>query len=91
MFGALLFVGYFLVGGFFVRRYFLRKHGVTLRSGDSGGHFTAYLVGFIWPAMFFLPALREPELCTHYNHVRQRAQIRSEIETYERILREEKG
>jgi hypothetical protein len=71
------------------RRYFARRHGLLWRRGDIGG-MRAALVGMAWPVTVWLPTVRQPELCSHHNHVLQRNQLRAEIEMVEQLRRDER-
>jgi uncharacterized protein YqgC (DUF456 family) len=50
------------------RRYFARRHGVSLENGEPGS-FRAVLVGMAWPASIFVEATRSPERCNHHGHI----------------------
>jgi hypothetical protein len=71
------------------RRYFGRRHGVSLERGESGT-FGAVWVGALWPITVWLPAVRRLSPCGHHRHVLQRERIRLELEAVELLKREER-
>lgn len=88
---------YLMIGQFVANRfYFPRRHGVRGRLGrgwrasTDSGWIGAMCVSFIWPVAFFLPSVRNPQLCTHPHHVHARQQQRREAESYREALRQER-
>lgn len=77
--GFIAFVVYMFVGQFTMKGYFARRHGVGFDKEDRGAY-RAALVGIIWPAIFFIPAFRDPRLCNHSHHVLARKQAEQEAE-----------
>jgi hypothetical protein len=66
------------------RRYFARRHGVSLEKGESGV-LSASMVGAAWPVTIFLSSVREPELCAHHRHVLTRNSLRQEIDQVDKL------
>jgi hypothetical protein len=54
------------------RRYFARRHGVSLEKGEQGT-LGAVLVGMAWPASIFLESVRNPVRCNHHRHILENA------------------
>ncbi len=70
----------YLVGVRYVaRRYFARRHGLSLEKGELG-LLSASMIGGVWPIMIFLPGVRNPEFCSHHRHVIERERLRQEID-----------
>lgn len=87
IFAAML--AYFIMAVVIARRYFLRRHGLSARSGDVGA-VVAGMVGLLWPISLLLPGVRRPTLCSDHGHVLERNRIREEIRAVE-ALREAEG
>jgi hypothetical protein len=85
---AAIVVGYLIGLRLVARRYFLRRHGVTIQGGDQGALFAA-MVGLFWPVTLLLAATREPAFCDHGRHVLARGRIMEEIRQIEEIRRRE--
>jgi hypothetical protein len=81
--GALILV--YVVGVRYVaRRYFARRHGLSLEKGELGV-LSASWIGAAWPVAIFLPTVREPELCSHHRHVLERNNLRAQIDQANRL------
>jgi hypothetical protein len=70
------------------RRYFARRHGVSLERGETGMMGAVWL-GVIWPIAVWLPAVRRPSPCRHHRHVLERERIRRELQTVELLRGQE--
>lgn len=70
------------------RRYFARRHGVSLEKGEQG-MLGAVLVGMAWPVSIFLESTRRPERCNHHRHILQNARMIDEIDRVEAIKRQQ--
>jgi hypothetical protein len=66
------------------RRYFARRHGVSLEKGEPGV-LGAALVGFAWPVTMFLDSTRNPEPCNHHRHILEHARLMAEIEVIDEL------
>jgi len=64
------------------RRYFARRHGVSLERGETGTIGAVWL-GALWPIAAWLPAVRRPSPCRHHKHVLERERIRRELQAVE--------
>jgi hypothetical protein len=73
-------LAYFVGVRVVARRYFARRHGVSLERGEAG-MMSAVWLGAIWPLAVWLPAVRHPSLCGHHRHVLERERMRQELET----------
>lgn len=90
---------YVFVGNVIANRfYYPRRCGVRGRIGwgwrastAESGWISALCVSITWPIAIFLPSVRDPEPCTHRNHVLARQQARQEDEHIEETLRQAKG
>ena len=69
------------------RRYFARRHGVSLETGEVGV-MRAVWVGSFWPIAIWLPAVRSPGRCSHHKHVIERARMIEEIRLVEQLRNE---
>jgi hypothetical protein len=54
------------------RRYYLRRHRVVIQP-HSTGSMNAALIGSVWPAVIWFPAVRNPEQCDHALHILESA------------------
>ena len=70
------------------RRYFARRHGVSLERGEAGMTWAVWL-GAVWPISAWLPTVRRPLLCSHHRHVLERERTRRELEAVELLKRQE--
>jgi hypothetical protein len=66
------------------RRYFVRRHGVSLERGEPGGLRAAW-VGGAWPITMWLPSIKQPPRCNHRRHLLHHAQMLNELEALDRI------
>lgn len=82
--GIVLFIGYLIGVRIVGRRYFLRRHGVSIESGGPGKIETV-MISAIWPVSIFLEPVRNPNRCNHYSHVLEHDRIMSEIERFNEI------
>lgn len=82
--GIVLFIGYFVGVRIVGRRYFLRRHGVSIDRGGPG-RIQSFGIGAIWPVSIFLEPVRNPNRCSHYSHVLEHDRIMSEIERFNEI------
>lgn len=95
--GAFIAILYILIAAGWGRVYFARKHGVRLGSGIGAllnpGSMEGLLVGMAWPVTLF--TARDPEPCTHRDHViargAQHDQYEADNRRYEESLRRERG
>ena len=71
------------------RRYFARRHGVSLEIGERGTMGAVWL-GVLWPIAAWLPAVRRPSPCRHHRHVLERERIRREIQAVELLRGQER-
>lgn len=83
----LAYVAIGLVSG--LRRY-ARKHGVSCFDNDKEGVPSVLFWGALWPLIFFSESYRDPQLCTHPEHVFRRQEMRHESERYHEALRSER-
>jgi hypothetical protein len=81
---AVLVIAYFVGVRIVARRYFARRHGVSLEQGEPGGY-RAAMVGAAWPVTAWLAAVRHPQQCSHHRHVLQHARLVQEIELVEQL------
>lgn len=62
------------------KSYYRTKHGVPMKVINGGIQifFTpAYYLAWVWPLVFILPTLKEPQQCQHPDHIRTRQLIAS--------------
>jgi hypothetical protein len=90
LFTVILVIGYFVGVRIVGRRYFARRHGVSLRFGEAGS-MGATMVAAGWPVTMWLQSVRQPEICAHHHHVLQRNQLRAEITMVEQLRRDERA
>jgi len=69
------------------RRYFARRHGVSLEKGEQGV-LSASMIGAAWPLTVFLSSVREPTMCGHHRHVLRHAQLTEEIRRADEVRRQ---
>lgn len=85
-FGFMLVVAYFIGVRVVARRYFMRRHGVSLEKGEQG-MVEALAISAIWPISIFLQSVRNPTSCSHHRHILEHDRIMSEIERVNEIKR----
>jgi hypothetical protein len=82
-----LVIAYFVGVRIVARRYFARRHGVSLEKGDVGG-MRAAMVGAVWPISMWLPTVQHPARCSHHRHVLEHARILEEIRLVDQLKQE---
>lgn len=96
--GFFVFLGvffvYMLIGAPIAKHYYRKKHGVSIRI--IGGGMNAVLSGamnltLIWPLVLFMPHFRDPQPCTHSDHILARAQARDHAEQVQAAYDRERG
>ena len=88
MAGGVVFAIWFIGAVASTRLYYRRRHGVLMTPHGRGG-MRASLVSFAWPAMWFVGSYRDPQLCTHHEHLRKRAELRQMAEEHAQLLAQE--
>jgi hypothetical protein len=73
-----LVVAYFIGVRVVARRYFVRRHGVSLEKGEKGMT-EALAIAAIWPVTIFVDSVKNPTRCNHHRHILQNNRIMSEI------------
>lgn len=89
MVGVVVFVIWFIGMVASTRLYYRRRHGVMMTRQGRGG-MSAMLVSFAWPVMWFVGSYRDPQLCTHHEHLRERAELRQMAEQHAQLLAQER-
>jgi hypothetical protein len=70
------------------RLYYGRRHGVKI-SPHARGSLTAAYTSMLWPVLLFSESYRNPQMCSHSQHVQLRGDVRRS-EAYSHLLREDR-
>ena len=83
-----IFVIWFIGAVASTRLYYRRRHGVLMTPQGRGG-MSAMLISFAWPIMWFVESYRNPQLCTHHEHLRKRAELQQMAAEHAQLLAQE--
>ncbi|MFI6165489.1 hypothetical protein ACIBCN_01765 [Nocardia sp. NPDC051052] len=76
---------YAITGVVVARLYYRKRHGVSFKPENAGAAVllsSVFYLALVWPLVFILPNLRNPEPCAHVEHIEARARTNAAAALY---------